>query len=72
MYRSRTGPVLVPYFSCTKLIWLFRESAALRQRAENSHLAFGTIDSFLVWWLTGGKTSNALEDSAFVAGATVQ
>jgi glycerol kinase len=56
MYRRRTGLVLDPYFSGTKLTWLFQESAALRQRAEDGHLAFGTIDSFLVWRLTGGKT----------------
>ncbi len=55
MYRSRTGLVLDPYFSGTKLTWLFEESSSLKQRAEDGHLAFGTIDSFLVWRLTAGK-----------------
>jgi glycerol kinase len=54
-YRQKTGLVLDPYFSGTKLTWLFRESAALRHRAEDGHLLFGTIDSFLVWRLTGGR-----------------
>lgn len=55
LYRSRTGLVLDPYFSGTKLTWLFEESSRLRHRAEDGHLAFGTIDSFLVWRLTAGK-----------------
>jgi len=55
MYRQRTGLVLDPYFSGTKLTWLFEQSAELKRRAEDGHLAFGTIDSFLVWRLTGGK-----------------
>ena len=56
MYRQHTGLVLDPYFSGTKLTWLFEQSAELKRRAEEGHLAFGTIDSFLVWRLTGGKT----------------
>jgi glycerol kinase len=56
LYRQRTGLVLDPYFSGTKLTWLFEQSTAIKQRAEDGHLAFGTIDSFLVWRLTGGKT----------------
>lgn len=55
MYRRRTGLVLDPYFSGTKLTWLFQQSSHLKQRTEDGHLAFGTIDSFLVWRLTGGK-----------------
>ncbi len=55
MYRQRTGLVLDPYFSGTKLTWLFEQSAELKRRAEDGDLAFGTIDSFLVWRLTGGK-----------------
>lgn len=53
--RERTGLVLDPYFSATKLRWLLNEDAALRQRAEAGQLAFGTIDSFLLWRLTGGR-----------------
>jgi glycerol kinase len=56
LYRSRTGLLLDPYFSGTKLTWFFEESTKLKQRAEDGQLAFGTIDSFLVWRLTGCKT----------------
>ncbi|TVP58856.1 MAG: glycerol kinase [Gemmatimonadales bacterium] len=52
--RRRTGLLLDPYFSGTKLTWLFREDPELRRRAEAGELAFGTIDSWLVWRLTGG------------------
>jgi glycerol kinase len=55
-YRRQTGLVLDPYFSGTKLTWLLEESAEARSRAESGRLAFGTIDSFLVWRLTGGKS----------------
>lgn len=55
MYRHRTGLVIDPYFSGTKLTWLFQQSSHLKRRAEDGLLAFGTIDSFLVWRLTGGK-----------------
>jgi glycerol kinase len=50
----RTGLVLDPYFSATKLAWLLDSDATLRARAERGELAFGTIDSWLVWNLTGG------------------
>jgi glycerol kinase len=52
--RERTGLVLDPYFSGTKLTWLFRERPDLRKRAEAGELAAGTIDSWLVASLTGG------------------
>jgi glycerol kinase len=55
-YRRHTGLVLDPYFSGTKLAWLLEESIAARHRARDGHLAFGTIDSFLVWRLTGGRS----------------
>ncbi len=55
-YRRQTGLVLDPYFSGTKLAWLLEESAEAKSRAEAGRLAFGTIDSFLVWRLTGGKS----------------
>ena len=50
----RTGLVLDPYFSATKLSWLLDSDATLRARSERGELAFGTIDSWLVWNLTGG------------------
>ncbi|MEY4549714.1 MAG: hypothetical protein RL685_5909 [Pseudomonadota bacterium] len=56
--RERTGLVLDPYFSATKLAWLL-ETHGVRQRAERGELAFGTVDSFLVWWLAGGAAAGA-------------
>ncbi len=50
----RCGLVLDPYFSATKLAWLFERSGQLRARAEAGELCFGTVDSFLVWRLSGG------------------
>ena len=51
----RTGLTLDPYFSGTKLAWLLEHVADGRRRAERGELAFGTIDSWLVWQLTGGR-----------------
>src|SRR5262249_32168424 len=53
--RERTGLVLDPYFSATKWRWMLERDPALRSRAESGRLACGTIDSFLIWRLTGGK-----------------
>jgi glycerol kinase len=53
--RARTGLVLDPYFSSTKIIWYLEEIDGLRARAEAGELAFGTIDSWLVWNLTRGE-----------------
>lgn len=53
--ESRTGLRLDPYFSASKLAWLLSENPGLRQRAEAGELAFGTIDSYLIWHLTAGK-----------------
>ena len=55
LFRSRTGLVLDPYFSGTKLAWLLAAIPGARQRAERGELAFGTVDSWLVWQLTGGR-----------------
>jgi glycerol kinase len=52
---QRTGLVLDPYFSATKLRWVLEHDWALKRRAEKAELACGTIDSFLIWRLTGGK-----------------
>ncbi len=51
---QRTGLVLDPYFSATKLRWLLDNTSGARSEAEAGRLAFGTIDSFLIWRLTGG------------------
>ncbi len=55
LFRERTGLLLDPYFSGTKLAWLLDVIPGARQRAERGELAFGTIDSWLVWQLTGGR-----------------
>ncbi len=52
--QARTGLLLDPYFSGTKLRWLLDNVAGARRRAENGELAFGTIDTWLIWNLTGG------------------
>ncbi|MBB4634976.1 glycerol kinase GlpK [Longimicrobium terrae] len=53
--RARTGLVIDPYFSGTKLSWLLDHVPGARRRAEAGELAAGTIDSWLVWNLTGGR-----------------
>lgn len=53
--KKKTGLVLDPYFSGTKISWLLDHVPQLRLRADNEELAFGTIDSYLTWKLTGGK-----------------
>jgi len=55
MVRERTGLLLDPYFSGTKLAWILDHVPGARTRAERGDLAFGTIDSFLLWRLTGGQ-----------------
>ncbi len=54
LVRERTGLVLDPYFSGTKLAWLLEHVEGARARAEAGELAFGTIDSWLLWRLSGG------------------
>jgi glycerol kinase len=54
--RARTGLVLDPYFSATKIRWMLDNVGGLRARAEAGELAFGTVDSFLIWRLSGGNT----------------
>ena len=53
--NNKTGLLIDPYFSATKIRWVLDNVPGTRQRAENGELAFGTIDSFLLWRLTGGK-----------------
>ncbi len=52
---SRTGLVLDPYFSATKLKWILDRVEGARARAARGELAFGTVDSWLIWHLTGGR-----------------
>jgi hypothetical protein len=56
LVRERTGLVLDPYFSATKIAWLLDNVPGARARAERGELAFGTIDSWLVWKLTHGES----------------
>lgn len=52
---ERTGLLLDPYFSASKLSWILDHVDGARDRAEKGELAFGTVDSFLLWRLTGGE-----------------
>ncbi len=54
--QEKTGLLLDPYFSATKLAWLLDNVEGARVRAEKGELAFGTIDTWLLWKLTGGKS----------------
>ena len=56
MIRRKTGLVVDAYFSGTKLQWILKNVPGARARARRGELAFGTIDSWLVWNLTGGRT----------------
>ncbi len=53
--RRRTGLLLDPYFSATKIVHLLETMPGLRRRCEAGEILFGTVDTFLVWRLTGGK-----------------
>ncbi len=52
---ARTGLIIDPYFSATKVAWLLDHVRGARKRAERGELCFGTVDAFLIWRLTGGK-----------------
>src|SRR5262249_655255 len=55
LVAQRTGLRLDPYFSATKIAWLLDYVDGARQAAQAGQLAFGTIDAFLLWRMTGGK-----------------
>jgi glycerol kinase len=55
LVQTRTGLLLDPYFSATKIAWILDHVDGARSRAERGELAAGTIDSFLLWRLTGGR-----------------
>ena len=61
-FRQNTAMVLSPYFSVSKICWLLDNVRGARELAEKGDLAFGTIDSWLLWKLTGGKV-HATDDS---------
>ena len=53
--REKTGLVIDPYFSATKIRWILENVPGARQKAEEGRLLFGTVDTWLIWKLTGGK-----------------
>ena len=53
---ARTGLLIDPYFSATKIRWILQQVPGARERAERGELRFGTVDSFLLWRLTGGRS----------------
>jgi glycerol kinase len=55
LFRRKTGLLLDPYFSGTKLAWLLDHIPGARRRAARGELAFGTVDTWLLWQLTGGR-----------------
>lgn len=55
LIKTKTGLVIDPYFSATKLKWILDNVEGARERAERGELCFGTVDSWLIWNLTGGK-----------------
>ncbi|HRT37440.1 MAG TPA: glycerol kinase GlpK [Caldisericia bacterium] len=54
--HKRTGLIVDPYFSLTKLIWLLRNNSDLRKKIEKGEVGFGTVDTFLLYKLTNGKS----------------
>ena len=56
MVTEKTGLLLDPYFTATKLSWILDRVEGARDRAAAGELCFGTVDSFLIWRLTGGRT----------------
>lgn len=70
LIQDKTGLLLDPYFSATKLHWLLENVVGARVRAENGELLFGTVDSYLIWKLTEGRVhatdaTNASRTSLF-------
>ncbi len=56
LVTARTGLLIDPYFSATKIRWILENVEGARKKAEQGDLAFGTIETFLLWRLTGGKS----------------
>ncbi len=55
VYRAKTGLVIDPYFSATKIRWMLENVPGAREKAEAGQLLFGTVETWLIWKLTGGK-----------------
>jgi len=72
-WQEKTGLLIDPYFSGTKVRWMLENVDGLRRSARDGDIAFGTIDTWLVWKLTGGKCHIILPEvrpSSFVYGET--
>ena len=70
-FPRKTGLVLDPYFSATKVRWILDNVAGRASRAERGELAFGTVDSWLIWHLTSGHAARDRRDER-VANAALQ
>jgi glycerol kinase len=70
-FRDSTGLPLASYFSGPKALWLLDNVPGLRERAENGEIAFGTIDSWLIWNLTGGVDGGVHVTDVTNAGRTM-
>ena len=70
LIRQRTGLVVDAYFSATKLAWMLENIPGARARAERGELAFGTIDSWLLWQLTGGNAAAGAVHATDVSNAS--
>jgi glycerol kinase len=70
LIRQRTGLVVDAYFSGTKLAWMLENIPGARERSERGELAFGTIDSWLLWQLTGGTTAQGAVHATDVSNAS--
>jgi glycerol kinase len=55
LISEKTGLLIDPYFSATKVRWILQQVPGARERAERGELAFGTVDTYLLWQLTGGR-----------------
>ena len=55
LISEKTGLLIDPYFSATKIRWILQQVPGARERAERGELAFGTVDAYLLWHLTGGR-----------------
>ncbi|TBR44872.1 glycerol kinase [Marinomonas agarivorans] len=68
--QEKTGLLIDPYFSATKIRWILENVPGVKEQADQGNIAFGTVDSFLLWRLTGGKShktdaTNAARTMAF-------
>ncbi|MEO0880835.1 MAG: glycerol kinase GlpK, partial [Pseudomonadota bacterium] len=68
--REKTGLVLDPYFSATKVAWILDNVEGAREAAQKGALAFGTVDSFLIWRLTGGTDGKGARHLTDVTNAS--